>query len=684
MKKRHRVGLVGTGYIADYHVAALRALSDVELIGVTDVVEARARAFAERSGTRSFPSLAALREAGADAIHVLTPPDSHADVSVAALELGCHVLVEKPLATSVEDCRRIQAAAEARGLSVSVNHSLLYDPQIVGGLELVRSGKLGQVISVDILRGSMYPPYRGGPLPPQYRTAAYPFRDLGVHALYLFQAFLGPIEDVSAIWDSKGGDPNLAYDEWRALVRCRDGLGQFQLSWNVKPMQSQVIVQGTKGVVRIDLFLMFQALRGAMPVPKPIERVVNALTDSIQPLVDVPKGVVKFASGAVKPYQGLRDLIAAFYRALDGDGPLPATVEEGTTVVRWVEEVAGAAEAEYAVRLAKLPRAETTEVLVTGASGGLGGAIAQRLAAAGRRVRVFVRRAPRQTLPGVDVALGDLGDPEAVDAAVRGARTVVHVGAAMKGGWEDHERATVIGTRNVVDACRRHGVAKLVHMSSMSVYDWAGSDGGTLSESTPYEPRPEERGHYTVAKLAAEKTVLAAVAEGGLPAVILRPGQIFGGRNPLLTPAIARRAGGRWVVLGDGELTLPLVHVEDVVDAVVAALDGPLAGGEVIQLVDPHQLTQNEVLAIVLPPGARIVHLPRALLFAGGRVSEPVLAALGRKSPVSAYRLRSALARVGFASDRARTLLGWEPRVGVVEGLRRETQGSRAEGAPTA
>ena len=70
--------------------------------------------------------------------------------------------------------------------------------------------------------------------------------------MYLLQAFLGPIESVHADWRSLGGDPNLAFDEWRAQVRCRDGLGQFQLSWNVKPMQSQIIIQGTKGVLRVD------------------------------------------------------------------------------------------------------------------------------------------------------------------------------------------------------------------------------------------------------------------------------------------------------------------------------------------------------------------------------------------------------------------------------------------------
>ena len=670
-RPKHRVGLVGAGQIAEHHVSALRRLSQLEIVGVTDLQHDRARVLAERAGARALPSVRALREAGADTVHVLTPPDSHADVAMAALKLGCNVLVEKPLATSVEDCARIEALAQEKGLFASVNHSLLFDPQIVRALEVVRSGKLGKVISVDFLRGSTYPPYRGGPLPPQYRSAAYPWRDLGVHALYLFQAFLGPVESVNAMWESKGGDPNLAYDEWRALVKCRDGLGQFQLSWNVKPLQSQIIVQGTRGVLRIDLFLMFHALRGSLPVPKPIERVINAMTDSIQPLVDVPAGVIRFASGIIKPYQGLHDLIAAYYDALDARRPPPVTLADATTVVRWVEEVARAAEADHATRVERLPCSETADVLVTGASGALGGEVVRRIAAERGKVRVFVRRVPERLPEGVDVAIGDLGDPEAVDRAVRGARAVIHVGAAMKGGWEEHERATVVGTRNVVEACRRHSVKKLVHISSMSVNDWAGGHGGVLSESSPYEPRPEERGHYTRAKLEAEKIVRAAVGEHGVPGVILRPGQIFGGTIPLLTPAVARRVAGRWLILGDGELKLPLVNIDDVVDAIVAALDGPLANGEIVQLVDPHGLTQNEVLARLLPAGARVLRVPRAIVFAAGRLSEPLLAALGRRSPVSAYRLKSALSRVDFACDRAREVLGWQPRIGVAERLRR-------------
>jgi hypothetical protein len=78
----------------------------------------------------------------------------------------------------------------------------------------------------------------------------------------------------------------------------------------------------------------------------------------------------------------------------------------------------------------------------------------------------------------------------------------------------------------------------------------------------------------------------------------LRPGQIFGGRIPLITPAVARRLGKRWLILGNGRLTLPLVYIEDVVDAIVRAAEGPLYSGEVVQIVDTEALNQNDVLRL--------------------------------------------------------------------------------------
>jgi 2-alkyl-3-oxoalkanoate reductase len=674
---RFRAGMVGAGNISEFHIAGVRALPGVELVGVTDIDPARRQAAADKLGVRAFDSLEELVAAGANVIHVLTPPGTHAAVALAALELGCHVLIEKPVAEDVDDARRIAEAARARGLVATVNHSLLYDPQVMRALEQVRSGALGDVVAVDILRGSEYPPFEGGPLPPWYRDAGYPFRDIGVHCLYVIQELLGPIEHVDAEWRSLGGDPNLAFDEWRAVVRCRRGLGQFQLSWNVRPMQSQIIIHGTRAVLRVDLFAMFHGKRSSTPLPRAAERLLNAFSDSIQPLIDVPIGVWRFLRKEVQQFQGIRNLVAEFYRRLAAGEPPPVSVDDAAEVVRWVEQVARAAEADHAARRARFAVAPTTPFVVTGASGSLGGAVIRRLVAEGKPVRAMVRRIPERPIAGVDYVFGNLGDPDAVDRAVRGAEIVIHAGAAMKGGWPEHYGGTVVGTQNVIDAALAHGVRQVVHVSSMSVVDWAGSSGGgPVSEATALEPRADERGAYTRAKLEAERRIADAVATRGLPAVILRPGQIFGGGIPLLTGAVARRAGGRWLVLGDGRLTLPLVYIDDVVDAIRAAIDRRLVGGEVIQIIDRDLLTQEEVLGLA-GDGARVIRVPRPVVFALGKLSEYPLGALKRPSPVALYRLQSALARLRFESERAAELLGWAPKVGVREGIRRVQAAAR-------
>jgi predicted dehydrogenase/nucleoside-diphosphate-sugar epimerase len=669
---RVRARLVGARNISEFHIHAVNALPGlVELVGVTDLDPARAEATAKKLDTKTFASLDALVAAGANVIHVLTPPAAHVPVAMAALERGCHVLVEKPISEDTDEGKKLAEFAKKKGLTVCVNHSLLFDPQVKRALDAVRAGKLGQVVSVDILRGSEYPPYEGGPLPPWYRSAGYAYRDLAVHCMYLVQELLGPIESVEGNWRSLGGDPNLAFDEWRTMVRCKRGLGQFQLTWNVKPMQSQMIIHGTKAVLRVDLFAMFHAKRSSTPLPKAAERLVNAFTDSIQPLIDVPVGVWKFVKKDVRAYQGLRDLVAAFYRSLEAGTPPPVSADDAVAIIPFVEQGARAAEADHSSRLAKFALSEHVPILVTGASGSLGSAVVKRLLADGKKLRLFVRRIPERPIPGVEYCFGNLGDPVAVDRAVRGAETVIHVGASMKGGWPEHLGGTVVGTQNVIDACKKHGIKQLVHISSMSVVDWAGSSGiPAVAENAALEPRADERGAYTRAKLEAERKVSEA-AKQGLPCVILRPGQIFGGGIPLVNGAVARRAGGKWLVLGDGRLELPLVYIDDVVDAIVAAMDKKLTKGEIIHIIDDAQLTQTDVLGLA-GGGAKVIKVPRNVVFALGKLSELPLGALGRPSPIALYRLQSALARLHCESDRAKTLLGWQPRVGVREGIRRE------------
>ena len=381
-------------------------------------------------------------------------------------------------------------------------------------------------------------------------------------------------------------------------------------------------------------------------------------------------GAGKIAERLVNAFVGLRDLVAEFYRRLAAGEPPPVSVDDAAQV----EKVTRAADADHQARLAPFTLSEKVPFLVTGASGSLGKAVVKRLRADGHRVRVFQRRIPDKPQDGLEYAFGDLGDPAAVDRAVQGAEIVIHCGAATKGGWPEHKGSTVVGTQNVIDACKKYGTKQLVHISSMSVIDWAGSaSNGPVSEAANLEPRPDERGAYTRAKLEAEQLVATAAAQK-LPAVILRPGQIFGGGIPLINGAVARSipslGGGCWVVLGDGKLELPLVYIDDVVDAITAAIAKKLTGGEVIQIIDPEHLTQEDVLG--LAGGTKpVLRVPRPVVFALGKLSEYPLGALGRPSPVALYRLKSALARLRYESDRAARMLDWHPRVGVREGIKR-------------
>jgi nucleoside-diphosphate-sugar epimerase len=126
--------------------------------------------------------------------------------------------------------------------------------------------------------------------------------------------------------------------------------------------------------------------------------------------------------------------------------------------------------------------------------------------------------------------------------------------------------------------------------------------------------------------------------------------------------------------LGEGHVRLPLVYIADVVDSILLAAESDLRDGEIIQVVDPEALTQNEVLQLSVGHRARVIRVPRALVFTAGKLSELLLGPLGRKSPLSVYRLRSALACRSFASERCREWLAWQPRVGVREGIRRTLQ----------
>jgi nucleoside-diphosphate-sugar epimerase len=273
----------------------------------------------------------------------------------------------------------------------------------------------------------------------------------------------------------------------------------------------------------------------------------------------------------------------------------------------------------------------------------------------------------------VEIAFGDLGDGASVDAAVSGIDIVVHAGAGTRGPAKECETATILGTSNVLEACRKHAARRLVYISSCNVYEVAGyAEKQVVTEQAQLERFPLRRGHYTAAKLQAEALVTEAMSRGRCPAVVLRPGTLFGPGAELFTRMMGVTFARRlFVVFGDGESELPLVHVDNVVDAIMECVRNRAAEGQVFNLVDPGPVTRKAyVERIIKPlhPSAVVIYCPMPLLRALTVAQEKLLSALGMQPFLTAYRLASSQTGVKYDTSRIERALGWRPRISFEQG----------------
>jgi nucleoside-diphosphate-sugar epimerase len=215
----------------------------------------------------------------------------------------------------------------------------------------------------------------------------------------------------------------------------------------------------------------------------------------------------------------------------------------------------------------------------------------------------------------------------------------------------------------VLEACRADGVLRFIHVSSLSVLHWAGlAPGAAVTEDAPVEADPQARGHYTRAKLAAERLVLDAVRAHGLDAVVVRPGLIVGPGHWTPGTVDGVRLGRTLVALGGGGVPLPLVHVDDVVEALVCASRAATPPGAIYHVVGDGCVTRAALArAIAAVDGGRAVCVPDGGMRVLALGCELLGRALGRSSPLTRYRVRSTAARVTFDCSRAARDLGWSP-----------------------
>lgn len=329
------------------------------------------------------------------------------------------------------------------------------------------------------------------------------------------------------------------------------------------------------------------------------------------------------------------------------------------------------------------------KTLVTGGGGFLGGAIVRQLVARGDKVRSFSRNSYSElSRLGIEHQTGDLSDEKAVDRAVAGCDVVYHVGAKA-GVWGPHEeyyRANVVGTQNVLHACQKHHVGRLVYTSSPSVV-FNGGDMAGVNETVPYAEHFDAP--YPETKTAAEKMVLSANSRE-LSTVALRPHLIFGPGDPHLMPRIVAKArSGRLRIIGNGENKVDIVYVDNAADAHILAGDklepgAPIAGKAYFITNDEPRTVTNVFDLIMrlhdLPPVRRRV--PTGLAYFGGWLFEKTYRLLGiRQEPlVTRFVARELSTAHWFDISAARNDLGYRPKVSINEGFERIKARMQASG----
>ncbi len=308
-------------------------------------------------------------------------------------------------------------------------------------------------------------------------------------------------------------------------------------------------------------------------------------------------------------------------------------------------------------------------VLVTGATGLVGSHVAEKYARAGHRVRAVVREPSDRSLLdewGVEQVVGDMTNVESLRRAAEGATVVVHC-AAKVGDWgpvEDYRTVNVEGLRHLLEAVEATGVLKrFVHVSSLGVY--ASRDHHGTDESEP--PNKSGIDGYTLTKVESEELVLAHVAETDLPAVVLRPGFVYGPRDRTVFPRLmARLKDGSFKFLGDGSKLMNNTYVANLVHAVDLAVERDDVLGKVFNVRDPRLVSKREFMNAICehagyekPTGQVPLGVAKVL----ATLMEGTAKMLGKKEAplLSKARIKFLGNNLDFCIDKAKRELGYAP-----------------------
>lgn len=320
--------------------------------------------------------------------------------------------------------------------------------------------------------------------------------------------------------------------------------------------------------------------------------------------------------------------------------------------------------------------------MVTGAAGFLGSHLVRGLHERGDVVRAFAHAPPPPGLlpDGVEVETGDVRDVEAVARATRGSDVVIHTASNFRHAASDGRAAhsiNVTGSLNVARAALEAGVRHYLHCSTIGVHGSVREI--PADEETPYNPGDI----YQETKLEAELAIRDFAEREGLVTTVIRPISMFGPGDRRMLKLFRMIAKRRFFFVGSGETLFQPAYVDDVVAGFLLCMDDDRAKGDVFIVGSGEYLSLRDLTRIIaaelgVPPPT--LRLPMGPMLLAARVCEAVCVPLGLEPPLHRRRLSFYRNDRAFKIDKARRILGYEPRHDLREGIRKTIRAYREAG----
>lgn len=347
-----KVALVGCGKTADMHISGIRKLNAARIVAVCDIEPLMAEQLAARYGIANFYSdfdeLLAIEKP--DVVHIATPPPSHVSLAMNAIDAGCHLVVEKPLALDSCEAAQLIAHAERRARKLTIAYTYYFDPVVRMLRRLVREKVMGEAVHLESFVGyNLNGPF-GSPILSDrdhwvHKLPGKLFQNMLDHLLNKITEFLPDEKPLVQAYSWQGADRLHQLDcdlpdELRVIVIGEKQSAYGTFSSHSRPVQHFLTFYGTKNTAHLDFENSTITLARDSVLPGVLGRLAFPFAQGWQHIREGGRNVLRFARSEYHFFEGFNYLLSEFYKGIVHDLPVPIPYHEILRVAVLVDQIA--------------------------------------------------------------------------------------------------------------------------------------------------------------------------------------------------------------------------------------------------------------------------------------------------------------------------------------------------------